>query len=336
MLSSDIKSKALRIGYTSCGIIPAAVFEEYERYLDERVKSYPGSKELYQMLYKMARPPEGGKSVIVCSHRYNKYRLPVELDGLIGKCYLYEYRLPYSPEHRAKDEFEAYLHTLGVRVLEEEIPLRWAAVKAGLGKFGRNTFIYTPEAGSYVQFDAWVVDTELDYDPAPEDIYMPECGEDCQKCVQACPTNALADGFSMDRGKCVAHTTTRGTDGSDEEALEQMGAWIYGCDMCQDACPRNADRFTEKEEFPLLAEHEKFLSRDGALDIDEDTYANAIFPHFWYTGKDGLWKWHGNALRSMVNSGDPAYHERIKKARNHEDVRVRAIAEWGCRKLGLG
>ena len=66
VITEKIKYKARELGYTACGIIPSTVFEEYSRYLSERVAAFPESKKLYEPLYAHAQPPVNGKSIIVC------------------------------------------------------------------------------------------------------------------------------------------------------------------------------------------------------------------------------------------------------------------------------
>ena len=333
-MKKDIKQKALQLGYIACGVIPVSAIKEYTRQLDERVKSFPESKELYEQLYNNANPPETAKSIIVCTRRYSKYKVPGSLIGLIGKVYMFDGRLPFSDEYRAKVEFEMYLKILGIRLLQCGVPDRLAAARAGLGKFGRNNFIYDSEHGSYIWIDAWVTDKELDYDPVEDDIHLPACNDECGKCMQACPTKALSGAFSMNRGKCVTQLQCF-NNAPDENSRSQMGTWLYGCDACQDACPLNKNKFSETEEFPLLAEFEEYLSPERILEMDEDTYQNVVNPRFWYIGKEGLWRWKCNVLGGMVNSGDKKYHPLIKKSCNHEDARVRKLAQFGCEKLGI-
>jgi len=335
MRATDIKQKAMQLGYASCGIIPAVAFDEYKRHLDERTRIFPESKKHYEHMYGFVKLPESAKSIIVCLQRINRYKVPGSLKGLIAKHYLFDGRLHYSSEYRSKSEFETYLKTLGINIVKGSVPDRWAAAKAGLGKFGRNNFIYSPEHGSYVNIAVWAVDKTLEYDPMPQDIYLSECRDNCQKCARACPTDAFSGGFSMDMGKCVAHLTFSAEDALDEKTRSQMGRWLYGCDVCQDVCPANKDKLAEDEDFPLLSQFDEYLKPENLLAMDEDTFVNIVHPRFWYGGKESLWRWRCNALRSMINSGKAEYHQLIKDCCEHEDARVGEIARWGCGKLGI-
>jgi len=335
MQAKAIKDKARELGFSNCGIIPAETFTEYRKALDERIEAFPMSEGAYRSLEGQIEPPEGGKSVIVCIMGYNQYKTPENMLDKIGKMYLFDGRLPYTEEHRAGEALSTYLKTLGMRVLEGGIPDRWAAAKAGVGKFGYNNFTYTEEHGSYLIVHTWTVDAVLDYDPVCEDTTAKQCSEDCLLCVSACPTKALCGKFKMNFLQCVPAIATNTHGIPDRETMEQMGEWLYGCDACQDVCPMNARKQTNSEDFPLLAEFAKYTEPAYILAMDEEEYKRVLNPRFWYIGEDGLWLWKCNALRMMINGGDAKYNPLIIEACKHEDARIKKVAEWGRRKLGI-
>ena len=332
-ISDKIKDKAKKLGYLACGIIPANTFTEYIQYLDERVKTFPDSKKMYEPLYGAATPSEEAKSIIVCTLGSCKYKIPDSLNGRIGKFYMFDTRLAYTHEYRTNSEFETYLKTLGMNIVKCRIPDRWAAAKAGVGKFGRNNFIYSADHGSYISINTWAVDKVLDYETVTDDLHMSACNDNCHKCVQACPTKALSGSHSMDRAKCITYLTCSAKNPPDDQTKSQMGIWQYGCDACQDVCPMNKGKFKQTEDYPLLAEFEDYLKPENILSMDLDTYKNIVNPRFWYSGEEGLWLWKCNALRIMINSGNAKYHDLIKKCLNHEEPRIREVAEWGMKKL---
>ena len=331
----DIRQKARDLGYYACGIIPATAFSEYKEYLDKRVSTFPASKKYYERLYNFVSPKEGAKSIIVCVGGITGYQVPENLEGSIAKHFLFDNRIPYSFGYRAKEEFEMYLKTQKINIIDYPIPMRWSAAKAGLGKFGFNNFIFTEEHGSFIGINAWVVDKELDYDAMPDDIYLPHCNDNCLKCVKACPTGALSDKFSMDMAKCVARLSFSAVDTLDEATRQQMGCWIYGCDACQDVCPANKNKFKGSNSFPLLDELSSYLAPEKLLTMDEETYINLVNPRFWYGGPEGFWRWKVNALRAMINSGKSQYHQIIREHRTSDDEQLKELAVWGCEKLGI-
>jgi epoxyqueuosine reductase QueG len=68
---------------------------------------------------------------------------------------------------------------------------RHAAVAAGLGRFGRNTLLITPEFGPRIWLGSIITTAALDATPLEEGL-SPFC-ENCRQCIEACPVEALSD-----------------------------------------------------------------------------------------------------------------------------------------------
>jgi len=335
MLSNKIKAKAMELGYTACGIIPADSFDEFLTEIDKRSQMFPRTKEFYDIFRGMSTPPEDAKSIIVCTQRLNKYKVPESLEPFYGKMYLFDARVPYTEEHRTNDLFETFIKMLGMNIIEGSVPDRWAGAKAGIGKFGRNNFLFDENHGSYVVIQTWLVDKELDYDVTPDDVVLPVCNDGCHKCIEACPTKALSGELLMDAGKCICRVQFDEEDALSDELKEDMGVWIYGCDACQEVCPANKNKFVESNEFPLLSEFGELMKPESILSMNEETYKNVFNPRFWYAGDENLWLWKCNAIRAMVNSGDSKYNILIKNSVGSSDERISEMAKWGCEKLGI-
>ena len=334
-ITAGIKERAYELGYDLCGVIGAGAVKEYSTYLDRRIERFPQSRHLYEKLYDLASPEtkaDWAKSIIVCVRRYNKYEIPPGTDKYFGKVYLFDGRLPYSEEYENVLLFQEYLKDSGVSFLKDSAAARWAAVKAGLGRFGKNNFLYT-KYGSWVWIDTWTVDVELKYDaPAAR---LEACPKDCRKCIDACPTGALSEPFAMDRGICIAQLSFFSSGLPSDRLKDQMGTWLYGCDICQDVCPKNKGKWTEGREFPGLGAMAELLSPENIARMDEKTFLSQIQPRFWYIGTEGFWLWKSNAIRAMANSNDPKYHDYIRQARHERDEKVKNMANWACGKLGL-
>lgn len=339
VLSDIIKAKAGELGYGSCGIIKAEPLQEYKDALRERIRQFPDSKALYEELFDLAEPLDAApwaKSIVVCVRSYAKYALPQGMDAHIGKMYLFDRRLASAQEHADDALFASFLAELGIRTHRGGVAARLAAVKAGLGTFGNNNFLHT-EFGSFVTIDTWMVDRDLDADKPRERANT--CGPNCRKCIEACPTKALSAPHTMDRGKCIAQLSfypneLYGNELVPEELRAQMGSWVYGCDVCQNVCPKNR-KWAGTEEFPQIEGFEELIALENILTMDEETFLRVLQPRFWYIEADGLWIWKCNALRAMANSGEERYHPYIRAARDDAHEKVREMAAWACGKLNL-
>ncbi|MCR4429902.1 MAG: tRNA epoxyqueuosine(34) reductase QueG [Tepidanaerobacteraceae bacterium] len=108
-----------------------------------------------------------------------------------------------------------------------------AARRSGIGWIGENTCLFTPELGSWVFLGEILTDIEFEPDkPAPD------LCDHCGKCVQACPTGALTAPYQMNPHRCLSYITQK-RGPILEEFRKLLGSRIFGCDTCQEACPKN-------------------------------------------------------------------------------------------------
>lgn len=83
-----------------------------------------------------------------------------------------------------------------------KIPAKPAAVRAGLGKYGKNAVVLTERLGSWVMRETLVTDAPLDYEDQP--VKVSDCGE-CDICLKACPTQAIYAPFKINRARCITN-----------------------------------------------------------------------------------------------------------------------------------
>ena len=73
------------------------------------------------------------------------------------------------------------------------LPLRYAAVAAGLGIFRKNNFFYG-EKGSYYELEGYLLDVSCEY---RESHNLRPCADTCKACQNACKTHALCGPYTM-------------------------------------------------------------------------------------------------------------------------------------------
>lgn len=336
-LAVKVREKALELGFIACGIIKVDAVEDYADRLKERIELFPESRPIIEPLIRFAQPQKAypwAKSIIVCAYRYGKYQVPAGTKGLIGKYYLYEYKTwPPSGEYANFMHFDNYLSELGMQAVRDNrgvAPARWAAYKAGLGRIRRNNFLYT-NYGSWVALETWVTDQEMECLETAE--LPPPCPKKCSRCADACPTGALAQPYAMNASKCVTFLTTIAKDLIPEPLRNKTGTWLYGCDICQDVCPNNINKWAEEEEYPQLREIAQHIDLEKIFAMDEQTFLKYINARFPLINKDSAWRWKYNAINAMANSGDEKYRQYVKEACNDANENVRNIAAWAWQKL---
>ncbi len=164
--------------------------------------------------------------------------------GPVGRIARYAVGTDYHHALRARLEgLAADLRSSGLPAGEvayvDDRPLaeRALAARAGLGWIGKNTNLLThARAGSWVFIGAILSSAEL---PADTPIRS-SCGS-CTRCLSGCPTGALVGPRTIDARRCISYLTIEHPGALDPWEASAIGDWIFGCDVCQEVCPVNAD-----------------------------------------------------------------------------------------------
>ncbi len=131
---------------------------------------------------------------------------------------------------------------------------RHAALIAGLGIAGDNGLLINEKYGTYV----FIADMLTDIDPellgTSSPLPVRTC-EGCGACKRACPTGILR-GEGSD---CISAITQRKGELTEEEKqLMRDCNTLWGCDLCQSACPHNREpkltpiEFFHRDRIPCL------------------------------------------------------------------------------------
>lgn len=253
--AETIFQSALQCGYDNCGIIAPEDLTGSEELLKERMEKIPESAGVYNGLSAYYSPVKErfpwARSIIVLTYEQGKYRYPPEMRKRYAKAFF------LSPEDGHTDgfdsiRFEKWLTAQGIRWHKGSVPLRYAAMKAGLGIIRKNNFFYT-DNGSFVILFAYITDCDA---RLIQNVSPKPCADTCTLCQKACKSGSLCAPYTMNPMKCISFWTTFGKGNVppflDETMFEE---WIVGCDSCQDACPYNRrHNWNEGESFSNLEE----------------------------------------------------------------------------------
>jgi epoxyqueuosine reductase len=125
------------------------------------------------------------------------------------------------------------------------LPLKLAAVRAGLGWQGKHTMLVSKKYGTFLALGGIITDAEL----KPNAIEEPNLCRMCGKCVKACPLGALDRPFILNRGRCLSSVLQK--EQVTEEVQEVMENRVLDCEICQYACPWNLRHLKEPLITPL-------------------------------------------------------------------------------------
>ncbi len=238
MTAEELARCAAELGLDVVGATPAAAYDETEQ--DIRTRRARGL--FAGMKFTMAQPevschPErllDGAARTVVSAALCYWEPGPEPGPGEGRLPRYAWRDHYATLRNGLDELGQRLGgRYRVLVDENQHVDREGARRAGVGFYGKNTMLITRDHGSWVVLGTLVTDVEIEATP-PLDL---DCGR-CRLCIDACPTGALDEPGVLDANRCLSYWT-QAPEPVPEEYREELGASVYGCDICQDVCPWN-------------------------------------------------------------------------------------------------
>jgi epoxyqueuosine reductase len=328
----DLERLGEALGLDAIGATPAVAYEETERHIRDR-----RARGLFaDMKFTMAQPerschPEtllpGARTVISAALCY--YAPEPERPAGYGRLPRYTW---YDAYAELRTKLDAVGRALGgsYRVLVDanQHVDREAAVRSGVGFYGKNTMLITRLYGSWVVLGTVVTDIELE--PTPR--LGLDCGE-CRLCIDACPTGALDDPGTLDATRCLSYWT-QAPAAVPEPYRAQLEAQVYGCDICQDVCPWNRGVEKRRSGEPLPDGAEPHVSLIDWLRADaaelEQRYDRLFVPR-----NDARWL-KRNALVAAGNVGGDAERAAVEPYLEHEDPMLREHAAWARARLEEG
>lgn len=244
----QIKQKALEMGFNLVGIatVDGTNYPEVERlqrwlslgyHGDMDWMENPKRQDIYQLFPAV-------KSVICLGLNYytpHHHRQDVKVAKISRYGWGRDYHRVLGKKLKALSVWlEAQGDSIQTKFCVDTAPISekaWAQ-RAGIGWIGKHSNLISRKFGSWIFLGEILTNLAL----TPDQPHTEHCGT-CTRCLDACPTGAIAEPFVVDANRCIAYHTIE----NKAEALPQeikLENWVAGCDICQDVCPWN-QRFAQ-------------------------------------------------------------------------------------------
>ncbi len=209
-------------------------------------------------------------------------------------------------------------------ILEREL-----AQRAGLGWIGKNGNLIHPRRGSYYLLAEILLGLALPPDPP---FATDHCGS-CTRCIEACPTQCILPDRTVDARRCISYLTIENKGAIPEGLRPQMGAWVFGCDVCQMVCPWN-QRFATPQGDPAFAARPEVPFPDLLAEMrltPEDFRRKFKGSPVKRAKRRGYLR---NVAVALGNAGDPRAVPVLADALHDPEPLVREHAAWALARLG--
>ncbi|HJQ73884.1 MAG TPA: tRNA epoxyqueuosine(34) reductase QueG [Gaiellaceae bacterium] len=329
MTAGELEALGRELGLDAVGAAPAEPYAETERHIRER-----RARGLFaDMRFTMARPEEschpesllpGARTVVSAALCY--WHPEPERPPGHGRLPRYTWFDGYEILREKLDELGRRLGG-GYRVLVDanQHVDREAAARSGVGFYGKNTLLITRRHGSWVVLGTLVTDVELEPTP-PLDL---DCGE-CRLCIDACPTGALDVPGTLDSTRCLSYWT-QASEPPPAEYRAELGAQVYGCDICQDVCPWNRGVEKRRAGEPLPEGATSHVSLVDWLRSDPDELRSR-FARLYVPRNDGR-RLRLNALVAAGNVGGDGERDAVAGYLDDPDEATRELAAWALERI---
>jgi epoxyqueuosine reductase len=333
-LLTELRRLGAEAGLVEMGVAPVERFDRTREDLVERRRQglHAGMQFTYRDPDRSTDPARllaGARSLVVGAIAYPAGTpAPPSFPGPAGRVARYASLDHYGRLRRALEVVAARLESAGHRariVLDDNALVdRAAAHRAGIGWWGHNTNLLSPEHGSWIVLGSVVTDADL-----PPSTPVPDgCGP-CRRCLDGCPTGAIVAPGVLDARRCLAWLVQAEGPFPVEHRVA-LGDRIYGCDDCQEVCPpsRRAPAMRAAVEGEPWVDLLHLLAADDAELLDRHGR--------WYVPRRDPRYLRRNAIVALGNTAAPddvAVITVLRRFADGDDELLAEHAQWALVRL---
>lgn len=302
-LLEDLRQRALALGFLAMGAArpgPPPFWPQFETYL--AAGRHGGMAWLARhraLRFDPRQLLEGCRTILTLAYPYSAGK-PATPEGYMAARFTDPVRPDYHRRLRElvrplMDHLRRGFPGSRFRVCVDSAPVleRSWAYASGLGFIGKNTQIIRPGHGSYLYLMEILTTATL---PVKAVRAQPNrCGS-CRNCLEACPTGALQQPYTLDASRCLSYLSIEYAGPLTAPTAQKMGRCFYGCDVCQEVCPFNV---------PVPAPPPVLPPADHLAGLSEDEFQQ-VWGHSAFA-RAGLGRLKRNlaAIRSQGQPGGP-------------------------------
>lgn len=340
-MEERIEAKARAIGFASVGFTTAAEDPLRAKRLEEWLgEGRHATMEWMENRLHHRRSPQGlwpeARSVIALGMSYAPALDPLALDEVGERARISVYAQGKDYHDVVKKRLKALARwlvelepTSELKVFVDTAPVMEKPLgeASGIGWQGKHTNLVSPEHGSWLFLGAIYTTLEL----TPSAPHRDQCGS-CRACLDACPTNAFPNPYTIDAGRCISYLTIEHKGPIAEEFRAPLGNRIYGCDDCLAVCPWNKFASEAYAASEFLPRAELTAPRLGELLALDDAGFRALFSGspIKRIGRDRFVR---NCLYAAGNSAQGELLAPVEALLSDPDPAVADAARWAKARL---
>lgn len=313
-----LRAWAQELGFAKAALCPAAAFEQAKQIVSRQAPL----AERRQLRFEPETDDLRIKSLAVLLWPYAPTHL-TQGEMLFVDSYYPASNLAYHAAKRLEDRLTAAGCFAKANV---SYPAKEAAVRAGLGRIGRNSLLITPEFGTRVVII--LMATDIACDPAEKESCEEEMGcLGCGRCAAACPSGAMDEQGLSHPERCLRNFMMEGNV-TPETLRKKMGMRLLGCDICQRVCPMQPD---SAQTAPIQ------IRLDELVTADQSAFSETVSRLGALIGRNAARPQRVRAQAALLagNSGNAACLPVLREWAQSPFEAVREHAVWAMEQIKL-